>query len=171
VWPPTDLEYLLEKIRQLTFNEDISSVSQPRSITLSPKSAFQLFNKLRANNHHRIVRTIRSNGFDAYPVHVFFNNRRAHPEKAVCDALSVVRDYDACLNILEPVLEDDEMEFGLYVLTHTIPVDEEDPFAALADRRERDLKSLKDSVAAYYCDRIAKGEIGSARLPIALHPD
>jgi hypothetical protein len=128
-------------------------------MTLSQISALQLFNKLRANNHQRIVQTIRSNGFHAYPVYVFFKNRRAHPEKTVLDALSVVRDYDACLDILEPVLEDDEMEFGLHVLTHTIAVDEEDPFAALADRQERDLKELKDAVAAYYWDRIGKGKI------------
>jgi hypothetical protein len=115
-------------------------------MTLSQISALQLFNKLRANNHQRIVQTIRSNGFHAYPVYVFFKNRRAHPEKTVLDALSVVRDYD-------------EMEFGLHVLTHTIAVDEEDPFAALADRQERDLKELKDAVAAYYWDRIGKGKI------------
>jgi hypothetical protein len=158
-WPPADLKYLLKRISELTFNEDMSSASQPRDMTLFQKSAFQLFNKLRENNHQRIVQTIRSNGFDAYPVYVFFRIRRANREKAVCDALSVVRDYDACLNIVEPVLEDDEMQFGLYVLTHTIPVDEEDPFAAIEDRRERDLKSLEDAVARYYCDRIAKGEI------------
>jgi hypothetical protein len=158
-WPPADLKYLLERICQLASKEDISSVSQPKNMSLSAKSAFQLFNKLRANDHRRVVQIIRSNKFDAHPFEEFLKNRRASLEDAVRDALSIVEDYDACLNILERVLEDDETKSAIYVLTHNISVDEEDLFATFGDKREKDLKSLGYAVATYYCNRTAKREI------------
>jgi hypothetical protein len=162
-WPPVDINYLLERIRGIKSSEDMSLVLHPSNKLLNGVAAFQLFNKLRAGDHRRVVQTIRSNGFDAHPVEKFFKSRQAELENTVRDALSGVEDYDACLKILERVLKDDEMEFGLYVLVHKISVDEEDGFAALADKRERDLGSLKKAIEAHYCDQIAKGEVDSSK--------
>ncbi len=140
-WPPADLECIIERIRHLDPTEDISSAAEPPDAFAGFTSAFQLFNKLRADHHRSLVLTIRSNGFEADPVEEFLVNRRSHEESSIRDALTAVPDYDASLNM------------------HAIPVDEVDPFEALADQYQRRLESLEKAVAAYYCDRIAKGEV------------
>ena len=65
-WPPADLECVMERIRKLSLAEDISAAAEPNpnGTLADSKSAFQLFNKLRATNHRNLLRSMRRNKFE-----------------------------------------------------------------------------------------------------------
>jgi hypothetical protein len=160
-WPPADLGCVLKRIRKLGVAEDISSAAEPNpnGKLADSKSALQLFNKLRANNHRNLLQAMRRNKFETRQVAAFLDSRRTNDKSALLDALTPVPDYNAFIKLLDLTLEGDQTAFAVYALTEAIALGEDRPFKALADMREKDLEKLDKAVAKYYCDRIAIGLI------------
>jgi hypothetical protein len=158
-WPPLDVEHVRERVRTLGRIHDMSSVAVPNDVFSDPFPALQLFTKLRAGNHSRLMKAMRLNGYETRALAQILQNRHAREDNRLRQLMLSIRDYDVFLKKLKLVLKEDESEFETYVLNHDAHIEQVALRKIIEDKKKEDLERLKDAIVAHYVDLIAKGEI------------